>query len=119
MPDIKSPQLLYLKGALMLLTGILASVLLISQNPSLQSIALLMIAIWGFCRAYYFAFYVIEHYIDPGYRFAGLTDFLRYSLRKRESGCQRQKKHPSRFAPGLVETSRDGESETGLERANP
>ncbi|MFN5103076.1 MAG: hypothetical protein ACK5GJ_09805, partial [Planctomycetota bacterium] len=65
MTDIKSPQLLYLKGALMLLTGILASVLLIAQNPSLQSIALLMIAIWGFCRAYYFAFYVIEHYIDP------------------------------------------------------
>lgn len=99
MTDIKSPQLLYLKGALMLLTGILASVLLISQNPSLQSIALLMIAIWGFCRAYYFAFYVIEHYIDPGYRFAGLTDFLRYSLRKRESGSNTKLHSQSTIEP--------------------
>jgi hypothetical protein len=33
--------------------------------------------------AYYFAFYVIEHYVDPGYRFAGLWSFVRYVLRKR------------------------------------
>ncbi len=32
--------------------------------------------------AYYFAFYVIEHYVDPGYRFAGLWSFVRYVLRK-------------------------------------
>ena len=37
----------------------------------------------------------------------------------RESGCQRQKKHPSRFARGLVETSYQGEFETGPVRANP
>jgi hypothetical protein len=39
---------------------------------------LLVIAIWCFCRVYYFAFYVIEHYVDPGYRFAGLVDFMKY-----------------------------------------
>lgn len=39
-----------------------------------------MITIWAFCRAYYFAFYVIEHYVDPHYRFAGLVDFLYYAL---------------------------------------
>lgn len=83
MTDIKSPRLLYLKGSLMLATGMLAALLLIISTPSWQTALLLSIAIWGFCRAYYFAFYVIEHYIDPGYKFAGLTDFLRYTLRKR------------------------------------
>ncbi len=80
MTDIKSPRLLYLKGALMLLTGILAGSLVISQAPSLWTVLLLSIAIWGFCRAYYFAFYVIEHYVDPSYKFSGLIDFFRYCL---------------------------------------
>lgn len=80
MADIKSPSLLYLKGSLMLLTGALAACLVIAQAPSWKMLLLLGIAIWGFCRAYYFAFYVIEHYIDPGYKFSGLTDFVRYSL---------------------------------------
>jgi len=44
---------------------------------------LLCIAVWCFARAYYFAFYVIEHYIDPTYKFAGLTSFVAYLLRKR------------------------------------
>ena len=39
---------------------------------------LLAIAIWSFCRFYYFAFYVIEHYVDPQFRFAGLGSFVRY-----------------------------------------
>ena len=39
---------------------------------------LLALAIWAFCRAYYFAFYVIEHYIDPGFKFAGLWAMLRH-----------------------------------------
>lgn len=90
MTDIKSPRLLYLKGTLMLATGMLAALLLIISNPSWQTALLLSIAIWGFCRAYYFAFYVIEHYIDPGYKFAGLTDFLRYTLRKRPNNSQKQ-----------------------------
>ena len=44
---------------------------------SLKIIGLLAVAIWAFCRAYYFAFYVIDHYIDPSQRYAGLVDFLR------------------------------------------
>ena len=45
---------------------------------------LLAVAVWAFARAYYFAFYVIEHYVDPGYRFSGLISFLRYALRKKQ-----------------------------------
>ena len=43
---------------------------------------LLAICIWAFCRAYYFAFYVIGKYIDPGYRFSGLASAVRHLLKK-------------------------------------
>ena len=39
---------------------------------------------WAFCRAYYFAFYVIEHYADPGYKFAGLVDFAKYLFKRQK-----------------------------------
>ena len=80
MADIKSPTLLYLKGFLMLAVGVLAAGLLIAEHANLKTTILLAVSIWGFCRAYYFAFYVIEHYIDPGYRYAGLVAFFRHWL---------------------------------------
>lgn len=83
MTDIKSVKLLWIKGGLFLLIGMVASVLLWLESPSLKVALLLLLAVWAFCRAYYFAFYVIEHYADPGYRFAGLVSFLRYAWRKR------------------------------------
>ena len=72
------------------LTGLLASALLILEKPTLQVAFLLAIAIWSFARFYYFAFYVIEHYVDPGYRFAGLWSFVRYLLKR-----QRRDQSPS------------------------
>ncbi|WP_289451933.1 hypothetical protein, partial [Klebsiella pneumoniae] len=73
MGDITNPRRLYLKAALFVVLGLLAGGLILYQHPEWQLALLLAIAIWAFCRAYYFAFYVIEHYIDPGYRFAGLS----------------------------------------------
>ena len=81
--DITNPRLLYIKGLLLLLTGALAATLIVLEHPTLKIALLLALAIWCFARAYYFAFYVIQHYVDPGYRFAGLADFARYVLRKR------------------------------------
>ena len=86
MRDITSPTWLYIKGALFLLLGLLASVLLLVESPTLQNAILLVIAIWSFCRLYYFAFYVVEHYIDPGYKFAGPIDFVRYVRRRKRAG---------------------------------
>ena len=62
----------------MLTAGALATTLLLLRDPSLTTAALIAIAVWAFCRAYYFAFYVVERYVDPGYRFSGLVSFLRY-----------------------------------------
>ncbi|QDU30039.1 hypothetical protein ETAA8_51570 [Anatilimnocola aggregata] len=85
MGDIKHPALLYLKGGLFVALGLLTVTAILVLHPSLQLAALLAIAIWSFCRAYYFAFYVIQHYIDPKFRYAGLWDFARYALKKRDS----------------------------------
>lgn len=77
---------MYLKASLLLLSGVLASAAILLEHPTLRLAFLLGVAIWCFARAYYFAFYVIQHYIDPTYRFAGLIAFVRYLIcRKRGS----------------------------------
>ena len=81
MTDITNAKLLWTKGALFLMLSIAASVLLLVEAPSLKVAVLLAVAVWGFCRSYYFAFYVIERYVDPTYRFAGLASFVAYALR--------------------------------------
>lgn len=80
--DLKNAKLIWLKGILFLTLGILASLVMIARNPDWTQFALHAIAIWAFCRCYYFAFYVIEHYVDSTYRFAGLIDFIRYAARR-------------------------------------
>jgi hypothetical protein len=71
-----------LKGILFLATGLLAAAMLLANHPDIATALLLIVAIWSFCRFYYFAFYVIEHYVDPGYRFSGLWSFTRYLMRR-------------------------------------
>jgi hypothetical protein len=90
MKDLTSPFWIRLKGILFLLIGILASTLLIVESPTLKVALLLAVAIWCFCRFYYFAFYVIEHYVDPSYRFSGLWSFAIYLCSKNRSGQDRQ-----------------------------
>lgn len=78
MGDLRDPRLIHLKGGLFLVLGIISGGLLLAERMTLQSTVLLAICVWAFCRAYYFAFYVIEHYVDPSFKFAGLGAFLRY-----------------------------------------
>jgi len=82
MKDLSNPFWIKLKGILFLLIGIVAVVLIFLDNPKWQTAILLALAIWSFCRFYYFAFYVIEKYVDPGYKFSGLISFLKYLLRR-------------------------------------
>jgi hypothetical protein len=92
MSDIRNPGLLYFKGALLFCVGITATAVLLIEHPSVKFAALLAIAIWAFARSYYFAFYVIEHYIDGAYKFAGLFWFVRYAFRRRQlNGPAREK----------------------------
>ena len=86
MGDLKNSRLIYAKGILFLFGGIVAAILLIAEMPKIKIALLLAIAIWCFCRFYYFAFYVIEHYVDGEYRYAGLLSLLCYALNRRKAG---------------------------------
>ena len=88
MPDMKSLGLIYAKGILFLLAGLLAATMLLVQNPTVTTALLLVVAVWSFARFYYFAFYVIERYVDPGYRFVGLWSFARYVLAARAPSAE-------------------------------
>lgn len=80
--DLQHPRWMWLKAWLFVGIGLTAGALLILDQPTLRTGLLLALTIWAFCRAYYFVFYVIEHYIDPGQRYAGLWDFVRRQARK-------------------------------------
>lgn len=81
MADLKNPRVIYFKGFLFLIAGLLASAGVLLEAFSWKIVLLLAIAVWSFCRAYYFAFYVIEHYIDDGRKYAGLWDFVKRHAR--------------------------------------
>ena len=83
MKDLSSPFWIKLKGILFLLIGLTTAVLLLLDNPKWQTAVLLALAIWSFCRFYYFAFYVIEKYVDSTYKFSGLFDFVKYFIQRR------------------------------------
>jgi hypothetical protein len=82
MTDLKNPAMIWTKGFLFLVLGLLASVLVVLQAPSVTIALLLLLSVWAFCRFYYFAFYVIQHYVDSTYRFSGLLSFLHYAFRQ-------------------------------------
>lgn len=83
MKDLTSAMWIKVKGILFLLLGFAAATLLWLEHPTGKVALLLALAIWCFCRFYYFAFYVIEKYVDPGYKFSGLGSCLTYLLRNR------------------------------------
>ncbi len=85
MKDLADPFWIKFKGVLFLIIGLASAALLLLETPTLREAVLLGIAIWCFCRFYYFAFYVIEKYVDPTYKFSGLWSFARYLVsRKRQ-----------------------------------
>lgn len=83
MGDLKHPVAIWSKGLLFLVLGVTASTLLLMESPSVRIAIFLFVAIWAFCRFYYFTFYVIEHYVDSNYRFSGLFSFVLYALGRR------------------------------------
>ena len=84
MKDLTNPGWIKAKGALFLLLGISSAILLWLEQPTLRAAIYLVVAIWSFCRAYYFAFYVIGHYVDPSFKFSGLGAFLKYLIAARK-----------------------------------
>ena len=83
MKDLTNPGWIKVKGILFLLLGLAAATLLVLEHPGWKVALLLALAVWCFCRFYYCAFYVIEHYVDSSFKFSGLWSFLRYLMQSR------------------------------------
>lgn len=83
MTDLKNPNIIVFKGILFLVLGVFATVYLIVLAPRLEVVVLLAISIWAFCRFYYFAFYVIEKYVDSTFKFSGLFSAFQYLMQAR------------------------------------
>lgn len=89
MTDLKNPNWMYAKAGLFLIIGVMTFCLLLLQQELWVRMVLQVLMIWAFARAYYFVFYVIQHYVDHRYRFSGILDFLKY-MRGGRPDAQRQ-----------------------------
>jgi hypothetical protein len=85
MRDLSNPGVIWAKAALLLVIGLGSAALIVISAPAWPIAFLLAVCVWAFCRAYYFAFYVIERYVDPGYRFSGLLSVVSYLWRGKAS----------------------------------
>lgn len=82
--DLTSPVWMYLKAAGFVVIGFFSAAMILLQSPRWDVALYLAISVWAFARAYYFAFYVVGHYIDPEFKYAGLIHFCQYLLQKKK-----------------------------------
>lgn len=83
MRDLHSTRAMWLKAWLFLFIGSFSAALLLIEHWSWRTALLLTLCVWGFSRAYYFAFYVIERWVDPEFKFSGLGHFVHYLFQQR------------------------------------
>jgi hypothetical protein len=83
MKDLTHSGWIKFKGFLFLLLAVASAALLLLEHPDWKTAALLTLCVWACCRTYYFAFYVVERYVDPQFRFSGLGSVVVYLLRRR------------------------------------
>ena len=84
MGDLTSKKWIVVKGVLFFFIALFSAALVLVELPSWRVAALLAALIWGSCRFYYFLFYVLEKYVDPSLRYAGLLDLLKGRKHQRQ-----------------------------------
>ena len=84
MTDLKSKKLIVAKGVMFLGIAVFTAALIVLELTSLRVAAYLVLLVWASCRFYYFLFYVLEHYVDPTMRYAGLWDLMLGMQRRRQ-----------------------------------
>jgi hypothetical protein len=80
MKDLSSTTMIHTKGVLFVGLGLMSAAVLIAQDPSWTTVLMLTVCIWAFARAYYYAFYVVQRYVDPQFKFSGLIALAAYLL---------------------------------------
>lgn len=81
--DLKSKKLIVAKGLLFALCLVLSAGALWLRDPSLVTALLLATLVWSSARFYYFLFYVLQTYVDPALKYAGLWAMLRELSKRR------------------------------------
>ena len=82
MTDLKSKKWIVAKGVLFAGIVVITIALILFETPSVKLAALLTVLVWASCRFYYFLFYVLERYVDPTMRYAGIIALVA-SIRRR------------------------------------
>ncbi len=80
MGSLKNKKRIVAKGLLFLIASLMAMGLILLEYPDAKLALLVAIAVWCMARFYHFAFYVLEHYVDGRYRYAGLFSLMRHAL---------------------------------------
>ncbi|HEV7240773.1 MAG TPA: hypothetical protein VGQ36_16155 [Thermoanaerobaculia bacterium] len=81
MRDLTSANAMIIKAALLAAVGAMSATLLFLAAPGVRTLLLIVLTVWAFARVYYFAFYVVEKYIDPSFRFSGVGSVVAYLWR--------------------------------------
>jgi hypothetical protein len=77
MRDLRSPVMMFAKAGLFLIAwGLCGGIVVNAQGP-LERLISFAVGSWCLARAYYFLFYGIEHYVQPGWRHAGVWGMVR------------------------------------------
>jgi hypothetical protein len=82
MSDLQSKHWLVAKGIAFGGIAVVAAMLVLLESTSVRTAVLLMLLVWAACRFYYFLFYVLERYVDPRLRYAGILALFRAMLGK-------------------------------------
>jgi len=85
MADLRSRTAIVGKGIAFLIIAVVAAALILADAPSGRTALLLALLVWASCRFYYFLFYVLERYVDPRFRYAGIIALVRGLLARRRS----------------------------------
>jgi hypothetical protein len=96
MNNLLSPRWKVVKAVLFVVIALLSAAILVAQAPTWTTVACVAALAWAASRAYYFAFYVIERYIDPSFRFAGLGSALTWLWRRRCARSDRDVAPPTK-----------------------
>jgi hypothetical protein len=83
MTDLTSKKWIVAKGVMFAAIVVFTATLILVETPSVKLAALLIVLVWASCRFYYFLFYVLEHYVDPTLRYAGVLALLVRMRRRR------------------------------------
>lgn len=75
--DLNSGILIVEKGLLFLIVAAVSGGLLLLASPDLRTLLLVAVLAWSSARLYYFLFYVLERYVDPSLKYAGLLALVR------------------------------------------